>query len=60
MALAHSSVNDNTANGLDTVSTSVILHLVHGDIVDLGWCSAVATLNDYSKTSLSGFLLQED
>ena len=57
---ADSSVNSNTASGHDGASTSVILHLVQGDIVDLCPCSAIETFHRGWTTSFSGFLLQED
>ena len=62
MIIAQSNVNINTASMYDGVSNSVILHLVHGDIVELGGCSDIGTFyaDAYGQTSFSGFLLQED
>ena len=60
MVLADSYVNDNTLSNFDGVSTSVILHLVHGDIVDIGDCTDIGTFYGGLETSFSGFLLQED
>ena len=60
MIIAQSSVNSNTASGYDGASTSVILHLVHGDIVDLGGCTAIGTFYPGPVTSFSGFQLQGD
>ena len=57
---AQSAVMSSIASSYDGVSNSVILHLVQGDIVDLGDCSYIGTFYPYSNTSFSGFLLQKD
>ena len=53
-------VNSNTASGRDGLSNSLIVHLVHGDIVDLGLCTDIGTFYANSETSFSGFLFQND
>ena len=60
MIHTQSFVNSNTASGYDGVSNSLILHLVNGDIVDLGLCTAIGTFYANSETSFSGFLFQND
>ena len=58
--IAISRVTINTTSIYDGSSNSVILHLVHGDIVDLGLCSAIGKFYPGPQTSFSGFQLQED
>ena len=60
MIQAQSNVNSNTASSFDGVSNSVILHLVHGDIVELAGCTDIGTFYADQQTPFSGFLLQTD
>ena len=50
------------ANGYYSSTNSVVMHLVHGDKIDVGGCSSIANIlsdNDY-ETNFSGFLLKAD
>ena len=49
-----------TSNGYYSVTNSIILHLMHGDIVDVGACTPMTTMNGYTYTTFSGFLIQAD
>ena len=51
-----------SSDSYDGTTNSVVLHLVGGDKVDLGGCSAISTIQvnyDYD-TTFSGFLLKAD
>ena len=49
-----------TNNGYYSVTNSIILHLMHGDIVNVGGCTPIATINGDVYTTFSGFLIQAD
>ena len=58
---AESDVSGETVGSYTGVSNSAILHLVHGDTIDLGSCTNISTFyTGHGTTSFSGFLLQED
>ena len=58
MAIETSVNNDDTDSHIGS-SNSVILNLLHGDIVNIGACSPLYTLHTGLETSFSGFLLQK-
>ena len=54
--------DSNSESGYYGSTNSVVLHLVHGDKVDVGSCSPIANIYHgvYAETTLSGFLLRAD
>ena len=48
----------NNSDGNNEASTSVVLHLVRGDTIDLGSCSSPQSIENYS--TFSGVLLRAD
>ena len=48
------------SNGYYSTTNSVVMHLVHGDKVDLGGCSPIASLYGLKYTTFSGFLPTAD
>ena len=59
MVLAYSDPPSVSINGYYSVSNSVVLHLAHGDRVDLGDCTDASSIRQYGS-SFSGFLLKAD
>ena len=54
--------SSTSSNNYGGTTNSVVLHLVRGDKVDLGGCTAISTIqvdSDYD-TTFSGFLLKAD
>ena len=53
--------DSNSDDGLYSATNSVVLHLVHGDKVDVGHCTPLASIYSYTGTSsFSGFLIKAD
>ena len=57
---AYTDPDSNSDGGYYSSSNSVVMHLVHGDKVDLGSCSPIATILSSDETTFSGFLLRSD
>ena len=55
---ANSYVGGTNSGGNNEASTSIVLHLVRGDTVDLGSCSSPSFIENYS--TFSGVLLRAD
>ena len=53
--------DSNSDNGLYSGTNSAVLHLVHGDKVDVGDCSYLTSIQSHDDTSsFSGFLIKAD
>ena len=51
----------DSAGGVYSATNSAVLHLVHGDKVDVGGCSPLASIySGYDSSSFSGFLIKAD
>ena len=57
---AYTEPDTNSDSGYYSSTNSVVVHLVHGDKVDLGGCSPIANIYGYTDTTFSGFLLRTD
>ena len=54
--------DSNSENDRVSSTNSVVIHLVHGDKVDLGGCTSAASIfsDTAYETTFSGFLLKAD
>ena len=59
MVLAYSGPFSVSTNFYYSASNSIVLHLAHGDRVDLGDCTDPSSIGQYGS-SFSGFLLEAD
>ena len=57
---AYTDPDRSSDSGYYMSSTSVVLHLVRGDVVNLEDCTPISSFNPYVETSFSGFLLKAD
>ena len=57
---AYTNPDSNSESGYYSSTNSVVIHLVHGDKVDLGVCSPFAYIHGGIDTTFSGFLLRSD
>ena len=59
--IAWTDPDSNSDGGLYSATNSVVLHLVHGDKMDVGSCSPLANIHsNWDTSSLSGFLIKAD
>ena len=59
--IAFSDPSSDSDSGYDSGSVSVVLHLIRGDVVDLGHCTVVSKIYPNERmTVFSGFLLKAD
>ena len=54
------SVQMDIADSYIGISNALVLHLVRGDVVDLGGCTSADSIYSGTETSFSGFLLKAD
>ena len=57
---AYTNPDSNSDSGWYSSSNSVVIHLVHGDQVNLDSCSPIASIYGFIHTTFSGFLLRAD
>ena len=57
--IAYTDPDSNSDDGMYSATNSVVLHLVHGDKVDVGYCTPIANIYTYYST-FSGILIKAD
>ena len=61
IVLAWTDLDSNSDGGFYSATNSMVLHLVHGDKVDVGRCSPIASIHsNWDTSSFSGFMIKAD